>query len=311
MKTLFLALTFFIFFFHLGCKKDQVPDCDDYTNSTSVDSLKIKRKVLIIGIDGFRSDAMQVGITPFMHSLSLNNNVYFTPANSAEGDTYSGPNWSSLLTGVHYDKHTVTDNSFEGNTLDRYPPFFSYIEGINKNINTISIVNWTPINDHILSSCTDFAPTESINDAIVFEKAKDLLINSNPVSPDVVFLHFDELDATGHNYGFSPSVQEYANTLNTLDSYVNELFNLIDTKRVDGEDWICFIVSDHGGEGTGHGDSSNPNINKTIFFANHPTLNFKKNYTSNQTDLSASVLDFLGITNSTFDCKTDGISILE
>ena len=89
------------------------------------------------------------------------------------------------------------------------------------------------------------------------------------------------------------------------------MFNLIETKRVDGEDWICFIVSDHGGEGTDHGDSSNPNINKTIFFAEHPTLSFRKNYTSNQTDLSASILDFLGITNSNFDCKTDGISILE
>ena len=46
------------------------------------------------------------------------------------------------------------------------------------------------------------------------------------------------------------------------------LFNTINTKRLSGEDWLIMVVSDHGGDGTGHGDAE-PYINQTIFFAQH------------------------------------------
>ena len=311
MKKLVPLILLAFLFIYYGCKKDQVLDCNQYSNDFTVDSTKISRKVIIIGIDGFRSDAMQQSICPFMYNLSLTNNVYYTPNHIVEGDTYSGPNWSSLLTGVHYDKHSVTDNSFVGSDYTQYPPFFNYIEKISPNINTASIVNWTPINEFTLPNSVDYAPQESMNDSIVFEKVKELLINSNPLSPDILFIHFDELDATGHTYGFSPFIEEYKSTLNRLDSYVNGIFNIIENKRLDGEDWICFIVSDHGGVGTSHGDANNPKVNKTIFYAQHPTVEFKANYTSNQTDLAATILDFLGISNPEFDCKTDGISIIK
>ena len=91
---------------------------------------------------------------------------------------------------------------------------------------------------------------------------------------------------------------------------VENLFNTIEDKRLNGEDWLFVVVSDHGGDETGHGDASNPYINQTIFFAQHPSLDFKDQYTSNQTDIAPTVLDFLGISSSAFDCKTDGISLL-
>ena len=89
----------------------------------------------------------------------------------------------------------------------------------------------------------------------------------SPFNADVIFVHFDELDAAGHAFGFSSDVPEYSSTLNTLDTYVENLFNTINTKRLAGEDWLIMLVSDHGGDGTGHGDPQNPYINQTIFFA--------------------------------------------
>jgi len=56
----------------------------------TVDTNKINRKVLIIGIDGFRSDAMQEAITPFMHNLSLKSTTYYNKK-KGEDDTMSGP----------------------------------------------------------------------------------------------------------------------------------------------------------------------------------------------------------------------------
>ena len=128
-----------------------------------------------------------------------------------------------------------------------------------------------------------------------------------------MFLHFDELDGAGHGYGYSPFIEEYTNTATTLDGYCESLFNIIDDKRLDGEDWIYCIISDHGGEGTGHSDADHPNINRTIFFAQHPELIFKANccYTSSQVDLAPTVLDFLGISSSQFEYNQDGTSIIE
>ena len=146
---------------------------DDYITPPediiTIDSSKINRKVLVIGIDGFRSDAMQANITPFIHNISQTTNSYYTDKHIVESITYSGPNWSSILTWVHMDKHNVTDNSFDNRNYNEYPYFFHYVEKANSDINTASIVTWTPINAYTLATDPDLAPTESINDLGVFE----------------------------------------------------------------------------------------------------------------------------------------------
>ena len=164
-----------------GCKKDiPVSDCDLLDHSVIIDSLKINNKVLIIGIDGFRSDAMTQEITPFIYDFSQRN-VYKNLSHLTEEDTYSGPNWSSILTGVHYNKHNVTDNSFDGRRFDLFPTFLNYIENNVNSVNTTSIVNWLPINKNILSEDVDYYTNSLINDSLVYKKARDLLINNNPV----------------------------------------------------------------------------------------------------------------------------------
>ena len=294
-----------------GCQKDMiVSDCDLLDETLVLDSSKINNKVLIIGIDGFRSDAMTQEITPFIYDFS-ERNTYKNLSHLTEKDTYSGPNWSSILTGVHYNKHNVTDNSFSGSRFNLFPTFFSYIERNLDFIKTASIVNWTPINQYVLSEDVDYSPNSSINDSLVYEKARDLLMNNSPIKADIIFLHFDELDAAGHSFGFSADIQEYRETLTMLDSYVDSLIAIIDSKRLSGEDWMCFLISDHGGDGTGHGDYSNIKIRETVFIVEHPSLNFKQNYNSNQTDLASTILDFIGLSSKKFDCKKDGESVLE
>jgi len=283
--------------------------CTD--NTITIDTNKINRKVLLIGIDGFRSDAMQESITPFMYQLSQQSNVFYNDMHTVEDYTVSGPNWSSIVTGVHWCKHQVTNNNFNDNQLDDFPHFFSYIEYADNSINTASIVNWTPINDYLAHSYADHAPETSINDAEVYQLAEDALVNQNPIDPDVLFLHFDDPDAAGHGYGYSSNVAEYVQSLNQTDLYVQQLFSIIENKRSNGEDWMIFIVSDHGGDGTGHGGGQdNEHIINTIFYAQHTTLSFSESCSSTQADLVPTILDFMGISSQAFNCKTDGISII-
>lgn len=284
--------------------------CDDYTITT--DPAKANRKVLIIGIDGFRADAMQESITPFMFSLAQNPNTYYTDQNHVQELTFSGPNWSSLCNGVDFCKHQVTTNGFGGNDLSTFPHFFKYVEEANSDKNTVSIVNWTPINEDLASPYADHAPTESINDHDVFLMASNALTLDFPLRPDVLFLQFDELDGAGHSYGYHPDVPEYASTLNTIDTYIDSLYSIIENKRANGEDWLVCVVSDHGGEGFGHGDQpEDEDVRHTIMFMQTPTETFKHWYTSSQTDLAPTVLEYLGIASAEFDCKTDGVSIIQ
>jgi len=292
------------------CDTLHYPLCEGLSDNIEYNTETIDRKVLIIGIDGIRSDVIQDTISPFLYNLSINNNVYYTPSHQVEEYTYSGPNWSSILTGVHWIKHNVSDNAFSNTNYDEYPTFFDYIERVNESINTASIVNWTPINNHILLDVVDYAPLEPLSDLDVFELTQNILLNNDPMSGDVIFLHFDELDGAGHSYGFSMYSDEYTSTLNVIDGYVGSLFSIIEEKRSNGEDWMVFIISDHGGDGTGHGDYNNPYINQTVFFAEHPNIQFLDNYISSMPDLAPTVLSFLGIYNEKFYCKTDGVSLI-
>ncbi len=291
-------------------------DCDEWStncsdNSIMIDPSKASRKVLVIGIDGFRADAMQESITPFMYSLAIDQNTYYTDQNHVERLTFSGPNWSSLCTGVGFCKHQVTSNGFGDNDLGQFEHFFSYIEKANPQKNTVSIVNWTPINEYIAGPHADHAPIEEFSDNDVLLVATDLLQQGYPFSPDVLFIQFDELDGTGHEFGFHPNIPEYAAYLTTLDGYIENLVALVETKRQNGEDWLICVVSDHGGEGKGHGDKpDDDDVNRTIMFLNSTSETFNQWYTSSQRDLAPTVLDFIGIESAEFNCKTDGVSVI-
>ena len=69
-RTYYLFYLVLILFLLLqSCKKEeQFCNCDLTNPIINIDSLKIGNKILIIGIDGFRSDALTEDITPFMYN---------------------------------------------------------------------------------------------------------------------------------------------------------------------------------------------------------------------------------------------------
>jgi len=65
-----LSSVFIAMLLILACDPDD--DSPDEINHTiTVDETKIDRKVLIVGIDGFRSDVMNLTSTPFIHEVIL------------------------------------------------------------------------------------------------------------------------------------------------------------------------------------------------------------------------------------------------
>jgi hypothetical protein len=111
------------------------------------------KKVLLIGIDGTRFDAIGRAKTPHLDRLMAEG--IHSPACRILGeryrknDTISGPGWSSILTGVWADKHGVHDNKFQGTNYEAYPHFFVRLKASRPEARTVSLVAWEPIHSQI------------------------------------------------------------------------------------------------------------------------------------------------------------------
>ncbi|MEL6659842.1 MAG: LamG-like jellyroll fold domain-containing protein, partial [Bacteroidota bacterium] len=210
---------------------------------------EVKNKLLVIGIDGCRPDALTVANTPNIDAL-IENSTYSLEAQTLP-PTVSGPGWSAMLTGVWHDKHGVTSNSFASNNYAQYPHFFNRIKDHDPNLNLASIVNWAPINDNIV----DRADLETeTTDQGVSDEAVDLLLGGDP---DAVFLHFDQIDGAGHSYGFGLDVPAYMTAIENVDALVGPVVDAINNRpTIDTENWVIIVSTDHGGIGNSHGGAS-------------------------------------------------------
>jgi predicted AlkP superfamily pyrophosphatase or phosphodiesterase len=216
-----------------------------------------QKKVLILGIDGCRPDALLAAKAPHLHGL-IRDGAFSDKAQTTDA-TISGPGWSSMLTGVWRDKHGVRDNRFEGANYQEYPHFFRRLKQVRPGAVTASIVHWAPINDRILV------------DAVVAKKVpRDEQVAAEAVrvlggtDPDVVFLHFDEVDGAGHKHGFHPSVPQYVAAIERTDAFVGKVLEAVrGRKNYAREDWLVLVSTDHGGSGKGHG--KNIPEHRTIF----------------------------------------------
>jgi hypothetical protein len=229
------------------------------------------RKVLIIGIDGVRTDALQQANTPNLDALIASG--FYTYESWHQGITVSGPSWSTIMTGVDFNKHGVTSNSYSGSNYNTYPYFTKRAKDCLPNLYQVQIVQWAPMSDNVYNDAWD--QKIKVCDgcgANSVSAAQTQLQNPNL---DVLFVYFDECDLTGHATGFSPLNPAYINAIQTVDGHVGSIITALQN-RPDyvAEDWIILITTDHGGIGTGHG--GNTNTERKIWWigsGNNPVAN--------------------------------------
>ncbi|MFM1875797.1 MAG: hypothetical protein RL266_1534 [Bacteroidota bacterium] len=212
-----------------------------------------ERKVLFIGVDGVRSDALQQANTPTWDSLTSVG--LFTYTSWHVGITVSGPSWSSMLTGVWQDKHGVTDNSYTGSDFNSYPYFVTRAKEHIPNLKAIEVSSWTPMCDvsvggAVYNNGWDASLNPPTDDAVEAVAVTQLL---DP-DLDVLFVHIDDVDAQGHGNGFSPTVNPYMSQIEYVDGQIRTILNALKNRaNYANEDWLVLMTTDHGGIGTGHG----------------------------------------------------------
>ena len=221
------------------------------------------RRVLFIGIDGCRPDALSAATTPNIDALMANGVITYDAYAGGElggvtqQATWSGPGWSSLLTGVWRNKHGVNSNNFSSNNFINYPHFCRRIKEKVPTAYVSSIVQWGSINSIIFSSMIngvnfmDHQVTTADNSAAVGDAAVAHLANQDP---DVLFLHFDDVDHAGHALGFSTDVPEYMSAIETVDTQIGRVVAALQARPdYAQEDWLIIVATDHGGHKTNDG----------------------------------------------------------
>jgi hypothetical protein len=223
-----------------------------------------QQKTLVIGVDGLRADAMELANTPFLDSLlsgSFGGGTFHTaysPYAQAEDITISGPNHSSMLTGVHRDRHGVTDNSYSGINFDQYPDYLSRLEAANPSLNTVRLMTWTS-GHNAMPTGADFAINSS--DQGNANQTAQLLAGTHPsinADPDAIYLFLDDVDLAGHSGGFCDNRVQcpgYFNEIEQVDGQIGQVLSAISARPgFANEDWQIILTSDHGGNPDGgHG----------------------------------------------------------
>ncbi|WP_395750137.1 alkaline phosphatase family protein [Prosthecobacter sp.] len=239
------------------------------------------RRVLLIGIDGCRRDAMaQViagGSAPNLARLSREGHACWNMEaggpliGKMNQPTISGPGWSTLLTGVFANKHGVLGNGekFKKGNFQSFPHFFRRLRESKPNPWLGSVVGDTwpevnsiliPLSGEMLTSRTTTVPSEQdeeqgktrrLNDGNVAKEAVRCLEMDDP---DVLFLHFLDVDHAGHQFGFGPASDPYIKTLQRLDSHLGAVLEAMKKRpRFTEESWLIVVMTDHGGIKKSHG----------------------------------------------------------
>lgn len=223
--------------------------------------------LLLVGIDGLRlSIAQRPGVAPTIQRLISEGSLHRM---EMEVPTWSGPGWSSILTGCRQAEHGVHDNSFVGHRLYQHPDLLSRAFYRDQTTRTFAAAGWPP-----LVAPDDLGPVihqrrEQQLGGLHHVIARDgetygylradrevadatMAVLADGGGFDAGFVYFCGVDEAGHVYGLIGP--EYPEAIGRVDAHLERLVDQVERRAAAGESWLVTVVTDHGhrDEG-GHG----------------------------------------------------------
>jgi arylsulfatase A-like enzyme len=239
-------------------------------------------KVLIIGLDGVRPDALQVAKKPNIDALIaegvLLEGTRILGDRETKNDTISGPGWASILTGVWADKHGVQDNNCGTYKSGEYSTFFERLKKERPDALTISLVTWKPLHEQLVRGADDsrnLKPIGSNNyaaaDAKCAKTAAETLATRDPTA---MLVYLGNIDNTGHAKGFHPASPPYLKAIEQADAHVGQIMAALKARKTySQENWLILVTTDHGGQGKDHQRGRKvPEINTVFTILSGPAV---------------------------------------
>lgn len=205
--------------------------------------------VLIISVDGLRPDRALLANMPNLRSLLKNGSYTFWAKTTAVSITL--PSHTSMLTGVAPGKHGIEWNRDLPLKEPVYPKVPTIFElATNAGYSAAMVAGKSKFSTLAKPGTVAFVtvPEEgNSNNEIVVAEAMKLIETKKPA---LLFVHFPDVDATGHKHGWG-SAEQFA-AIEKTDRQLGELFAALDRAGLRSSTFII-LSADHGGAGLTHG----------------------------------------------------------
>jgi predicted AlkP superfamily pyrophosphatase or phosphodiesterase len=242
--------------FKIPNDKNQVNFINDIIPEKKKD---IQKKILIIGIDGCKPDALLKANTKNIDRLWKRGAYSFNT--KTDEISSSGICWTGMLTGVWHNKHNVISNNYKAPNITEYPHFFRRVKEYNPNLQTFSIVHWGPLHKILQEGDADVFEVFDSDEDVTNEVVRKLLTKD----VDVMFVHLDDVDHAGHTFGYGTDVHQYIKAIETKDEEVGRIISALKKRsNYKNESWLILVSTDHGGSEKSHG--KNIPEHTTIFY---------------------------------------------
>lgn len=265
---------------------------------SSYNKINKRKKVLFIGIDGFRRDALE-DITK-LDNITKYNNKYYDNTNIEI--PISASSWTTIFTGLNHKETRITTNSFQGDKeilkydiqdISRYnfqnnvTRDYKQLKKDRKNIKVIfNHLNNYKIKSYVVSAGGwdgiykigkwGNLPNNLNERAIVYDndkdhpidefkseiKAIDMLKYKIENNEDIQFftLYTHNIDGNGHHYGHNPNINEYKQAVIGTSNNVLNLIDYINKRETQyQEEWLIIVTTDHGGSSRKFLKNNHPN----------------------------------------------------
>lgn len=266
--------------------------------TSTVTPLPRPARVLLLSIDGFRPDAIELAPMPNLQTLMQSGAYSLTARTVFPSSTL--PAHSSMLTGLCPSKHGVDWNN--------YDPQRGYANGTDifdlaqaAGMQTIMIVGKEKLRQVTEPESTDAFLYINDRDKVIAQKVVELI----PQGFDLLFVHFPLPDGMGHEYGWLSPEQ-----LSVLYRADEALLSILQALEAAGfrQTTLVIVTADHGGHGTTHGSNLPEDITIPWIAAGPGIRPGPLTTAIHTTDTAATVAWALGLP---LQPEWDGLPILE
>jgi arylsulfatase A-like enzyme len=205
--------------------------------------------VVIISMDGMRPDRLLLANMPTVRGLIAKGAYSFWARTTAVAITL--PSHTSMLTGVTPRKHGIEWNKDLPLSAPIYPAFPTLFEMARRaGYSTAMAVGKSKLDTLNKPGTVNHArlpeKDEALNDNAV--AAAEKMITEH--RPELLFVHFPEVDKTGHKYGWDSTEQMMA--IERTDGHIKRILDALVAAGI-AERTAIMLTADHGGAGKGHG----------------------------------------------------------
>jgi len=213
--------------------------------------------VVVIGCDGMGSVSFTPTNAPVMHRL-MREGAWTLRARGVL-PTVSSPNWASMIMGAGPEQHGVTSNEWQTNKFEiaptavgpggMFPTIFGQLRAQRPDSRIVCVHDWDGFGRLLEPGAPDVL--ENVKGSAATARRAALLIKE--LKPNFLFIHFDDVDHAGHEFGWKSA--EYFRAVEDMDGLVGQVLAALDEAGI-RDRTVVLVTADHGGVGKKHGGAT-------------------------------------------------------